>query len=129
MDELEWNTSTNLYKMLKYCNISKRKGRLLGCAVFRKHWNELTDECKKAIELAELYADGKTTDNELHKMRRSILITDATTGSVTTLVSLFNRKITSWFVAVCVRPYVEDGCDLLRHMVKYRRYGDGLVEM
>ena len=110
MDELEWNTSTNLYKMLKYCRISKRKGRLLGCAVFRKHWNELTDECKKAIELAELYADGKTTDNELHKM-------------------LFNRKITSWFVAVCVRPYVEDGCDLLRHMVKYKENRDGLVDL
>lgn len=130
MDELTWNNSIYLYRMLKVCCISKRKGRLLGCAIFRKNWNKLDEKCRTAVKIAELYADGKITDKELAKIRNSILITDSITGAVSTLVSPFNYSSTPWFATMFARPFGQtECCDMLRHMVKYKENQNGLVDV
>jgi hypothetical protein len=48
------------------CRVSDRKLRLFACAVCRQAWDRLTDErSRKAVEVAEAYADGLVGEKEL----------------------------------------------------------------
>lgn len=47
--------------------ISRRKIRLICCALVRRVWNDLGPEAKIALETAELYADNLATERELHR--------------------------------------------------------------
>jgi hypothetical protein len=70
MTEAEWLAATDPTTMLKFLNgkTSGRKLRLLAVACCRQVWHLLTDDRHRtAIEMAEVYAEGKTTDEKLLK--------------------------------------------------------------
>src|SRR5690349_6538402 len=69
MTEAEWTTCNNPKAMLDFLagqpTASERKLRLFCCACFRRVWYALTDQCaRKAVEVAERYADGIANDGE-----------------------------------------------------------------
>jgi hypothetical protein len=79
MTEQEWLTSTDPTAMLRYVlprgeesglakerRPSSRKLRLFACACSRQVWDLLTDEhSRAAVEVAERFADGLATEEEL----------------------------------------------------------------
>jgi len=63
MDEAAWDTCTQPDKMLAFLRdsglASERRCRLFACACVRRVWHLLKDErSRKAVEVAEQYADG-----------------------------------------------------------------------
>jgi hypothetical protein len=72
MTEQEWLTTTNPYDLTHYkaCR-SERKRRLLSCAFARHALFLIPDErYHLAVEMAERYADGIATDDEVRATRR-----------------------------------------------------------
>jgi hypothetical protein len=70
MTEADWDRSTEPQKMLKAVRAggraSKRKLRLFACACCRRIWHLLPDErSRRAVEVAERYADGRVKLQEL----------------------------------------------------------------
>ena len=68
MNESEWLTCTDQITMLKFLldNASDRKLRLFAVACCRRIWSLLTDErSRKVVEVAEQYADGVVSEQEL----------------------------------------------------------------
>jgi hypothetical protein len=64
----EWAQSRNPAAMLHFLHTkgSDRKLRLFACACCRNSWHLITDErSRHAVEVAERYADGRATDDEL----------------------------------------------------------------
>lgn len=67
MNEADWPTSTDPTAMLEHLRgrASDRKLRLFACAYSRLQWNLLADKrSRKAIEVAERYADGSAGEPE-----------------------------------------------------------------
>jgi hypothetical protein len=72
--EAEWLACTDPQRMLECLRgkVSDRKLRLYACACCRQVWDLLLDErSRTAIEVAEQYADGLTTDETLAIIRNS----------------------------------------------------------
>src|SRR5262249_7031256 len=68
VDESEWLACTDTEKMLAFLKgrASDRKLRLFVCACCRRIWQLLTDgRSRKEVEVAEQYADGSATREEL----------------------------------------------------------------
>jgi hypothetical protein len=74
MTEVEWQTSDNPTNMLLFMKgkTSVRKLRLLACASCRRYWTLLTDDrSRKAVEVAEVFADGLATEEERLRVCRN----------------------------------------------------------
>src|SRR5437879_1648509 len=78
MTNAEWLAYADPGPMLGYLNanglLSDRKQRLFDCACVRRLWHLLLDENgRKAVEVAEKYADGLASLNELREAQAVVL--------------------------------------------------------
>ena len=78
MTEQEWLACTDPTTMLEWLQanhlITDRKQRLLDCACVRRVWHLLTDERgRKAVEVAERFADGMAELDELREAQAAAL--------------------------------------------------------
>ena len=69
MTEAEWFACEEASQLLNHLRVSARvpvrKMRLVYCAACRDIWDELTDpQYRRAVEVAELFADGLASDDE-----------------------------------------------------------------
>jgi hypothetical protein len=71
MTEQEWLQATDPQSMLTFCweKASKRKQRLLAVGFCRHTWDLLSEWGRRAVEVAERFADGQATDQELREAR------------------------------------------------------------
>jgi hypothetical protein len=70
MTEAEWRTSDDPGAMLVFLRgrASERKLRLFACACCRWLWGHfLAEECRQAVEVAERFADGRATEEQLRQ--------------------------------------------------------------
>jgi hypothetical protein len=74
MTEAEWLTSADPEAMLLFLSerqASDRKVRLFGCACVRRVWGDLADDkLRRAVEVAERFADGGATAKQLEAARK-----------------------------------------------------------
>jgi hypothetical protein len=71
MDQQEWDACGDPEKMLRFLHstgkLSERKARLFSVACCRRVWSLLKDyRSRKAVEVAERFADGAATGMDLH---------------------------------------------------------------
>jgi hypothetical protein len=76
MTENEWSASEDPQPMLEFLSTSKsgtaRKFRLFGCACLRRIWPLLDDQCRYAVDVAEMYADGLAELTELDNIHSAL---------------------------------------------------------
>lgn len=76
MTEADWLRCTDITEMLEFLTdkASHRKFRLYACACCRRLWHAVTDErCRRAVEVAERFADGQASKEELTAAKGSAL--------------------------------------------------------
>jgi hypothetical protein len=76
MTEAEWLACDDLLRMVTYiaCTASDRKVRLYGCACCQRLGSLLTDErSRRAVEVAELFAESRVGNSELEAVRMESL--------------------------------------------------------
>lgn len=77
MTEAEWLAGTDLNAMLEFLGdkVSPRKLRLFACACCRRVWDMLTEPAsRQAVAVAERYADGLATKDELMAARNEAVL-------------------------------------------------------
>jgi mannitol/fructose-specific phosphotransferase system IIA component (Ntr-type) len=79
MTRREWKTCVDpavMFRLLQNRGLaSERKARLFGVACCRWHWDRLADKARRAVEVAERYADGLAFGEELNIARRAFTAT------------------------------------------------------
>jgi hypothetical protein len=68
MTEAEWLTAADAGAMVRFAasGLSARRERLLSCALARQVWDRLPDpRSRRAVEIAERFADGEATGRQL----------------------------------------------------------------
>jgi hypothetical protein len=126
MTEAEWDASTDPEAMLRdvkaSSSMSDRKLILFAAAWFRQPeiWTEVRPACvQRAIEVAELFADGLANDSDLLRARAAITAAfrpripgneDSRSADHVTVIP--TRALPGWGLAVS--PVLYDGATLLR---------------
>ena len=127
MTEAEWLACTDPNKMLDFLPSSRwgsRKQRLFGCITCRRLWWKLLtdDRSRRAVEIAELYADGLASEFELraaceeawqacngHQLGTAPVVAFATTGEAASpFVSTDEqqrRQQCNWFRDIFGNPF------------------------
>jgi hypothetical protein len=82
MTEAEWSALPDYRKLLEgiESKVSDRKLRLFAVACCRSVWPLLTPEGRKAVEIAESFADGLVTIDELHGIREAFRVAETYEG-------------------------------------------------
>src|SRR5262245_1674288 len=85
MTESDWWAGQEPRRLLAFLNasgkLSERKARLFAVAACRRAWHLLpNDRSRKAVEVAERYADGEATRKELAAAQSAIRGINAVTG-------------------------------------------------
>jgi hypothetical protein len=96
MTETEWTSAVSCHPMLAYlgARAGDRKRRLFACACCQRYWNWVEGTpAARVIEVAEAFADGLATEDELRAARKNA---DAT---ATQFYALYGERFE-------VRPYV-----------------------
>ncbi|MBL8814952.1 MAG: hypothetical protein JNL58_02895 [Planctomyces sp.] len=74
--EQDWLTARSPDRLLKWLeengSLQERKTRLYCCACCRRVWNQLGASGQHAVEVSELYADGRANDQELSEARAQL---------------------------------------------------------
>jgi hypothetical protein len=73
--EAEWLACCDVYVMFEHVkpSASARKTRLLGCACVRWAWEwGLNEPLPEAVHVAEVFADGQATDEDLRRVAREM---------------------------------------------------------
>src|SRR5262245_39332046 len=72
VDEATWRTTDERTLMLAHLQgaASARKLRLYGCACVRQAWGLLPPECRRAVEIAEAFAEGEASSSDLARAIR-----------------------------------------------------------
>src|ERR1700722_10343499 len=84
MPESEWLNCTEPQRMLSGLTKkpSNRKCRLFAVACCRQAWHRVSDwKCRRAVELAELVADGRDSEEELLKAGEAIKVRQRYSGA------------------------------------------------
>jgi hypothetical protein len=116
MTEQEWLTTTNPYDLTHYkaCR-SERKRRLLSCAFARRVLFLIPDDrYQQAVEIAERYADGVVTEEEMRATRRVMnkawnerQFMEAGNHAATAVLATLNKEavgtVASWEAAAAAR--------------------------
>jgi hypothetical protein len=129
MTEHEWLTTTNPYDLTHYkAGRSVRKRRLLSCAFARRVLFLIPDErYQQAVEVAERYADGMATEEEVRVTRRVMnkvwndrQFTEAGNHAATAVLATLHKEavaaVHGWehaafAKAALTRPDWNRGCD------------------
>ena len=110
MDENEWKESVNPQAMYAHVRglLDQRKQRLFACACVRSVWHNLRDDPSRAlVELAEEFADGRTTIDRLDgaaknlfavtsKLTFSAILTEPALAAMTAARSVAFRTASVW---------------------------------
>ncbi len=81
MTESDWATCADPQKMLAFLRgkVSDRKFRLFSCACCRRIWHLLSDNPSRwVVKVAEAYADGMATADEMNAAFFGLFSVDAT---------------------------------------------------
>lgn len=74
MDEAEWLASSDIPRLMitgRRKGLSARKQRLLACAFLRRFWDRLSAEGRELVDLAEAFAEGERSEQELMQACRA----------------------------------------------------------
>jgi hypothetical protein len=113
--EAEWLACTDLMRMEDFLRgrDCERKVRLFACASARRVWGKLTDQRgRTAVEVAERYADGLATPQELGSATRAAILAANESGS--------RGYVAASYYVFCAVESVPDApvCHLFKHNVK-----------
>jgi hypothetical protein len=74
VSEQEWLACEDIQLLLEYMveRTSNRKFRLFGCACCRRIWDLLNEQSRNAVLVAERYADGLATEDEVEIARNGM---------------------------------------------------------
>jgi hypothetical protein len=107
MDQQQWQTTTDLDAMLKFLRLSqdketKQQMRLFACACVRRVWPLLFDPASlAAVEVAERYAGGQASADDLLAARRVASEVASATGDRAALAAREVTRNESWSAADC----------------------------
>lgn len=131
MTETDWLSSTDPQAMLRwlmtprdvgieggYGGVSDRKLRLFACGCCHQIWHLLKDaRSRNVVEVAERYADGLATEDELTVARKAAEPATWTASSASAAWVAWEAADAAEWAAMARAKAGKDQADLLRHII------------